>query len=276
MSRGFSHLGTSGMAAPGFTLGEIHGGKLLGHYSYHGGILVRCTEVTSTVVTRFTGLEQLGDAVGSYTLGTGSSSTGLYVSDFSLMALKCNKISMGHYQPITQFDVETGKVTVGTTMGTAVVGDIFAIVPTSNIHNIWIYTPLEITFAAVTTGSQTKHEILTVTGLNRVRIMAVVGAADVTGSGSIQLGDETTTDALIGATTGSALDIGELWYTTTSTLKAKHATDCILDYVTNGLDLGYEITSNTLTGGVVTFHMWWQPLSPGAYCVVATGADASL
>ena len=44
--------------------------------------------------------------------------------------------------------------------------------------------------------------------------------------------------------------------------------------VSNGLDIGYEIKTDTLTGGAITFHCWWEPLNSTGAVVVADGTGA--
>ena len=47
-----------------------------------------------------------------------------------------------------------------------------------------------------------------------------------------------------------------------------------MDYVSNGLDIGYEIKGEALTTGTLVFHCVWEPLNaPGA---VAAGAGGAL
>jgi hypothetical protein len=132
---------------------------------------------------------------------------------------------------------------------------------------------VSITFAALTTGSVASHEILTVTGFVRLRIAAVC-TVDVAGAGSIQLGFEGATDAIIAVTAGTDLDAGEIWNDATpTTAYATHALT-VFDYEINGLDVGYEVTVDTLTGGNVTFYYWWEPLNSTGNVVAANGTAA--
>jgi hypothetical protein len=137
-------------------------------------------------------------------------------------------------------------------------------------YNAPNYDSVSITFAALTTGSVATHEILTVTGLVRLRIAAVC-IVNVAGSGSIQLGVEGVTNALIAATTGTDLDAGEIWDDATPTTAYDTFTNVVFDSVINGLDVGYEITTDTLTGGNITFYYWWEPLNSTGAVVAADG-----
>lgn len=135
------------------------------------------------------------------------------------------------------------------------------------------YLSVPITFAALTTGSVATHELFTVTGLVRVKIIAEV-TLDVAGTGTIELGVENDTDAYIATTTGTDLDTGELWYDATPTTVTDTTTTVILDKIVNGEDIGYEIKTNTLTGGSITFHLWYTPLNATGAVVASDGLSA--
>lgn len=135
------------------------------------------------------------------------------------------------------------------------------------------YLAVPITFVAGTTGTVATHELFTVTGAVRVKIMAEV-TVNVAGTGSIQLGEETTTDSIIAVTTGTDLDAGELWYDATPTTAIDATSTVILDKVVNALDIGYEVTVGTLTSGAITFHLWWIPLNSTGAVVASDGLSA--
>jgi hypothetical protein len=136
------------------------------------------------------------------------------------------------------------------------------------------YLSVPITFAALTTGSVASHEILTVTGLVRVLIIPVC-TTNVAGSGTIELGVAGDTDLFIGTTTGTDIDAGKLWLDTSPAELAFSFTSALDKIVPNGLDIGYEVKTDTLTSGAITFHVWWWKLdSTGA--VVAADGTATL
>lgn len=133
------------------------------------------------------------------------------------------------------------------------------------------YGSVSITFAALTTGSVATHEILTVTGMVRLRMIAEC-TVNVAGSGSIQLGIEGTTNAFIASTAGTDIDAGEVWIDATPTETQGNTSSLMLDkIICGGLDVGYEVTSNTLTGGTIVFHYWWEPLNSTGNVVAADG-----
>ena len=143
---------------------------------------------------------------------------------------------------------------------------------TGLVYNAPNYLAVPITFAALTTGSVASHEVFTVTGLVRMRVVEC--PVNVAGAGSIQFGVEGATNALIASTTGVDLDAGELWYDATPTTAYDTVANVVLERIINGLDVGYEVTGDTLTSGGVTFHCWWEPLNATGAVVAADGTAA--
>lgn len=135
------------------------------------------------------------------------------------------------------------------------------------------YLAVPITFAAATTGAVATHEIFTVTGLVRMIIIPVC-TANVAGAGTIELGVAGDTDLFIGTTTGADIDAGEIWVDTTPTELAFNYSSVLDKVVPNGLDVGYEVKTDTLTGGAITFHCWWWDLDSTGNVVVADGTAA--
>lgn len=128
--------------------------------------------------------------------------------------------------------------------------------------------------SSTTWNTAATHEILTVTGTVRLRIVcecteAITEASD---TGMIQLGIAGTTNAFIGATTGSALAVNELWYDTTPTTKYDTTSTVVLDkIVSGGVDVGYEIATTDFTNGEITFYCFWEPLSSTGAVVAGAG-----
>jgi hypothetical protein len=140
-------------------------------------------------------------------------------------------------------------------------------------YNSSNYLAVPITFVAGTTGTVATHELFTVTGLVKIKIIAEV-TVNVAGTGSIQLGTEDTTDAIIAVTAGTDLDAEELWYDATPTTKIDTTTTVILDKIVNAADIGYEISVGTLTSGAITFHCWYTPLNATGAVVASDGLSA--
>lgn len=134
------------------------------------------------------------------------------------------------------------------------------------------YLPLTVDFSSATWNTVATHELFTVTGTVYVRMIPVC-SADLTGaSGTISLGVEGATTAFVAATTGTGIDSGEIWLS--STPATNYAGTAIINSVVSGADIGYAITGQALTAGTITFHLWWDAVSDGAY--VQQGAGGTL
>lgn len=123
-----------------------------------------------------------------------------------------------------------------------------------------------ITYSALTTGATGATTLFTVTGAVAVRLFGVVSGTDVTGSGTIEAGIAGNTAALLAQTTGTALDVGEVWIDSTpATIEALPA----LQIIGAGQDIIQTIATDTLTAGTITYYCLWFPLSTDG-SVVAT------
>jgi hypothetical protein len=121
------------------------------------------------------------------------------------------------------------------------------------------------------------HEILTVTGMVKITIVAeciesIVSASD---TGTVSLGDETNAASIIAASTaGSGVWVlGELWAdaTLTRTILTQTQLNALTFIVGAGKDIGYTIATNALTDGALNFHVWWTPITAGATVVAGAG-----
>lgn len=123
-----------------------------------------------------------------------------------------------------------------------------------------------ITFVAGTTGAVGATTLFTVTGTVAVRIFGVVSGADVTGSGTIEAGISGNTAALLAQTTGTALDVGEVWIDTApATIEALPN----LQIIGAGQDIIQTIGTDTLNAGTLTYYCLWFPISSDGNVVAA-------
>lgn len=135
------------------------------------------------------------------------------------------------------------------------------------------YLSVTALFTAAAWNTAADHEVFTVTGLVRVRLMVEsTGALTSEGAATIQLGFEGATTALIGSTTATDIIDNELWYDTTPTTQQDTFANVVFDRVVNELDIGYNIGTAALTGGSLVFHCWWEPISSTGLVVAAGGA----
>jgi hypothetical protein len=152
--------------------------------------------------------------------------------------------------------------------------------PTYNHPN---YIALSVDLTSATWNTQAAHEILTVTGAVRVKILVecTETLTDAGDAATLALGTANNTAAWItstsaaGAGDANQLDAGEAWIDATPADDYTGTTATfILDFtVLAGDDVGYTIGGSAITDGTLIFHMWWTPLdSTGAAVVGAGGA----
>lgn len=121
-----------------------------------------------------------------------------------------------------------------------------------------------------------EHELFTVTGLVQIKIVCMVDATLTQVDGDIQLGIAGTTNNLIATTPEQLLTIGEFWYDATPDTLVDIPGSAILERVLNGQDIGYEITTNVIDVGALTFMLEWKPLSPGAVIIASDGSAGAI
>lgn len=134
------------------------------------------------------------------------------------------------------------------------------------ITNLGLVATKAITFVAGTTGATGATTLFTVTGAVAVRLFGVVSGADVTGSGTIEAGISGNTAALLAQTTGTTLDVGEVWVDTgPATVEALPA----LQIIGAGQDIIQTIGTDTLNAGTLTYYCLWTPISSDGNVVAA-------
>lgn len=115
-----------------------------------------------------------------------------------------------------------------------------------------------ITFSALTTGATGATTLFTVTGTVALRLFGVVSGTDVTGFGTIEAGIAGNTAALLAQTTGTALDVGEVWIDNApATVEPLPA----LQIIGAGQDVIQTIGTDTLDSGTLTYYCLWFPIS---------------
>lgn len=137
------------------------------------------------------------------------------------------------------------------------------------------YFTLATSFSSATWNSVASHEIATVTGLCRLRIVpecttTLVGGANA-GTGEISLGIADSTALGLAATTADNIDAGDIWGTSATTHNKGISFSNAVDIVSLADDVGYTVATSALTAGVLTFHIWWEPLEVSAGVVAGAG-----
>jgi len=131
----------------------------------------------------------------------------------------------------------------------------------------------EVTFLTATTGAVAAKELFTVTG---TVIAAIFGVCDVdlTGAGAtIECGVSTDTDLFILTTTGTTIDVGELF--ADATPAAAKLLSTLLYAIIKDVDIGYEVKTAAIDTGKITFYCLWVPVSTDGK-VVPAGVNVAL
>lgn len=122
-----------------------------------------------------------------------------------------------------------------------------------------------ITYVAGTTGAVGATTLFTVTGVVAVRIFGVVSGADLTGSGTLEVGIAGNTASLIAQTTGTALDVGEIWID-----NAPATVELLPSFsILSGTNIIQTIGTDTINAGTITYYCIWVPISTNGNVVAA-------
>ena len=137
------------------------------------------------------------------------------------------------------------------------------------------YLPVSVDFTSVTWNTVATHEVFTVTGLARVRLIPVC-TENMAGANNMKCGTASNIGAApwIATTVKVDIDADEVWLTATPAatypLPGAAGTGAI-DAIVYGDDIGYEIETAAATDGTIVFHLWWTALEPGATVVAGAG-----
>ena len=250
----------------GFKIGRVSSSDDVYGLFPAGGVLARVTTASSTTVFYVEVLKGLGGGVGSYTLDD------VFVGSYQVRGISCyTAANEGTFQYISAYDVETGKLTVSTAWGTALVaGDVVSIEPkgTGADRYILVDTGTLADPAGVNGWDSTgTHVILDVTGLVRVKILVECVTNLAGGTATCAVGATGAATTIIGTTTATTIDAG-IWINNTGeTAILVTPANSIFDYVTPGDDIIFTLATANLSAGRLKFHCWVTPLAPGASVV---------
>lgn len=122
-----------------------------------------------------------------------------------------------------------------------------------------------ITYAGATTGAVGATTLFTITGTVAVQVFAVCSGADLTGSGTLEVGIAGNTAAIAAQTAATAIDVGEIWYGTNPPTVGVLPSKLILA----GTNIIQTIATNTVTAGTLTYYCIWSPISSDGNVVAA-------
>jgi len=137
----------------------------------------------------------------------------------------------------------------------------------------------EITFSVDVAGDGTgadneNKELFVVTGTVLCAILAICTTDLTSADGStIELGTSEDTSILAAALGFDSLDDGFVWVTGVAATAVDFAT--MVWAIVDDVDLGYNIDTADVTGGVIDFYCFWVPISDNGD-VVAAGSNIPL
>jgi len=123
-----------------------------------------------------------------------------------------------------------------------------------------------ITYVAATTGATGATTLFSVSGLVAMQIVAVCNTT-LTGSGKLEVGTALDTDGIIAKTTGTAIDVNEIWHDNSPDNSIEAVSVATKNIVNQ--DVIQTISTDTITAGKITYYCFWKPLSSGASVVSA-------
>ena len=128
----------------------------------------------------------------------------------------------------------------------------------------------DLSSATWNSSSSNGHEVFTVTGSVRIRILPIATTGPTAVASSvISLGTSGSHAAFIANTSTSGIDTNEAWLTTTPA--AQYAYSSLVDRIVVGEDIGYDISTAPATAGAIVFHAWWEPLNSTGAVAAGTG-----
>lgn len=255
---------------------EISENRIIGHFS-NAAIYNPVGGLQTNLYIYSNVIQALGSTqFGINILETGSTglidSNSILVTDLTLALVNFNVAAINNkgYDSDTSNTLGTDVPIVGSQLGVGT-SLIDQIIGNEFIFNRARFIQVTADFTSATWNTVAAHEILTVTGTIRLKIIPRC-TVDLTsgGAATMILGTETTTNAFITSTTATDIDANELWLSATP--NHQYARTAVIDVViTGGRDVGYTIGTAAMTNGSITFDMWWEPVSSDGNAVAGAG-----
>lgn len=132
----------------------------------------------------------------------------------------------------------------------------------------WNACKKRITYVAGTTGAVSAKTIFTVTGVVRVKLIAV-GKVTITSGGtpSMIVGTAITTNGLLPTLDPTTIAVNEIWHD--GTADASIELDSVMTTKIVAQDIKETIGTATLTAGSLEYILLWQPLTSDGEVVAA-------
>ncbi len=131
------------------------------------------------------------------------------------------------------------------------------------------YDPLEkeVTFA----NTNADVDLFTVTGFVSIKLIVVCETnVESSGGANLAVGITGTLNAIIGVTDCTDLEAGDIWHDNSPDSSIESLAAMRNYLIANGLDIVLDVeTAKQVDSGVLTFYLWWAPLSDDGKVVVA-------
>ena len=135
-------------------------------------------------------------------------------------------------------------------------------------YNGWQQVEKSITFDGGTenaigdyNGTGNPFDIFTVTGEVKIKVVGICTTSLEGATSTLEVGVTGTTAGIIAQTTGTDIDINEIWHDTSPDAGVEVATVMIENIIANGLDVIGTVGTANITAGVIKFIALWRPLS---------------
>lgn len=132
----------------------------------------------------------------------------------------------------------------------------------------WNACKKRITYVAGTTGATGAKTIFTVTGVVRVKLIAVTKTTIASGgTPGMIVGTAITTNGLLPTLNPTTIAVNEIWHDGTADASVELDSVMTTKIVTS--DIIETIATATLTSGVLEYILLWQPLSSDGTVIAA-------
>ena len=124
-----------------------------------------------------------------------------------------------------------------------------------------------ITYVTGTTGATGATTLATVTGVVSISIIGVCETTLTGASATLEVGTALSTAGLIAQTTGTDIDVNEIWHDATPDTSIE-LTSIILQKICTQ-DVIQTIATAAVTAGAITYYIMWSPISKDGNVVIA-------
>lgn len=110
-------------------------------------------------------------------------------------------------------------------------------------------------------GTNDPFDIFTVTGNVLIKVIGVCTTTLVGASSTLEVGVTGTTAGIIAQTTGTDIDVSEIWHDASPDAGVEAATVMVEKIICNSLNIIGTVGTANITAGVINFICLWKPLT---------------